>query len=125
VQLARELAEGIVNTVREPLIVLDSDLLVVSASRAFYQYFLVAPEQTVGRKIYDLGNGQWNIPALRELLEEVLPQRQVMENFMVEHEFPDLGRRRIVLNARRIVTALSKTELILLAMTAVEGENLL
>ena len=63
VQLARELAEGIVNTVVEPLIVLDSALQVVSASRAFFQHFKVTPEQTVGRKIYELGNGQWNIPA--------------------------------------------------------------
>lgn len=121
VQLARELAEGIVNTVSEPLIVLGSGLQVVSASRAFYQHFQVAPEQTVGRKIYDLGNGQWNIPALRVLLEDVLPQQQVMEGFVVEHNFPDLGKRRMVLNARRIVTALGNTELILLAIVTVEN----
>jgi len=124
VQLARELAEGIVNTVSEPLIVLDSELQVVSASRAFYQHFQVAPEQTVGRKIYDLGNGQWNIPTLRELLEDILPQRQVMEGFVVEHDFPDLGLRRMVLNARRIVTALGNTEMILLAMVTVEAKAL-
>lgn len=122
VQLARELAEGIVNTVSEPLIVLDSGLQVVSASRAFYQHFQVEPEQTVGRKIYDLGNGQWNIAALRELLEDILPQRQVMEGFVVEHNFPDLGKRRMVLNARRIVTALGNTELILLAIVTVENK---
>ena len=124
VQLARELAEGIVNTVSEPLVVLSSGLQVVSASRAFYQYFQVAPEQTVGRKIYDLGNGQWNIPALRELLEEVLPQRQVMEGFVVEHNFPDLGKQRMLLNARRIVTARGNTELILLAIVTVENKLL-
>ena len=121
VQLARELSEGIVNTVSEPLIVLGSGLQVVSASRAFYQHFQVTPEQTVGRKIYDLGNGQWNIPALRELLEDILPQRQVMEGFVVEHNFPDLGNRHMVLNARRIVTALGNTELILLAIVTVEN----
>jgi two-component system CheB/CheR fusion protein len=124
VQLARELAEGIVNTVSEPLIVLDSDLQVVSASRAFYQHFQVAPEQTVGQKIYDLGNGQWNIPALRKLLTDILPQQQVIEGFVMEHNFPDLGLRRMVLNARRIVTALGNTELILLAMEAVEVKEL-
>lgn len=122
VQLARELAEGIVNTVVEPLIVLDSALQVVSASRAFYQHFQVGPEQTVGRKIYELGNGQWNIPVLRELLENILPQQQVMDGFVVEHNFPGLGKRRMVLNARRIVTALGNTELILLAMVAVEAK---
>ncbi|MFA7400868.1 MAG: CheR family methyltransferase, partial [Sideroxydans sp.] len=72
VQLARELAEGIVNTVSEPLVALDGDLRVVSANRAFYQHFRATPEQTMGSKIYDLGNGQWNIPTLRELLEDIL-----------------------------------------------------
>ena len=117
-QLARELAEGIVNTIVEPLIVLDGGLQVVSASQSFYQHFQVAAEQTVGRKIYDLGNGQWAIPALRELLENILPQNQVMDGYVVEHNFPGLGPRRMVLNARRIVTAAGNTELILLAMVA-------
>ncbi len=124
VQLARDIAEGIVNTVNEPLIVLGSDLQVVSASRAFYQYFQVTPEQTVGLKIYDLGNAQWNIPALRELLEDVLSQEQAMEGFVVEHDFPDLGNRRMVLNAHRIVTGQGNTEFILLAITAVETKEL-
>ena len=120
-QLARELAEGIVDTVVEPLLVLDGGLQVVSASRSFYQHFQVAAEQTVGRKIYELGNGQWDIPALRELLENILPQNQVMDGYVVEHNFPGLGPRRMVLNARRIVTALGNTELILLAMVAIDG----
>jgi two-component system CheB/CheR fusion protein len=121
-QQARVFAEGIVNTVVEPLIVLDKDLQVVSASGAFYQHFKVAAEQTVGRKLYDLGDGQWNIPALRELLEDVLPKQQAMEGFVVEHDFAGLGRRRMLLNARRIMTALGDTELILLAMVSVEKE---
>jgi two-component system CheB/CheR fusion protein len=118
-QLARELAEGIVNTVVEPLLVLDGGLQVISASRSFYEHFQVAAGQTVGRKVYDLGNGQWDIPALRELLEDILPQNQVMDGYVVEHDFPGLGPRRMVLNARRIVTALGNTELILLAMVAI------
>jgi two-component system CheB/CheR fusion protein len=118
-QLARELAEGIVNTVVEPLIVLDGGLQVVSASGSFYQHFGVAPDETVGRKVYDLGNGQWDIPALRELLENILPKNKVMDGYVVEHNFPGLGPRRMVLNARRIVTALGNTELILLAMVAI------
>ena len=115
------LAEGIVNTVSEPLIVLDSALQVVSASRSFYQHFEVKPEDTVGRKIYDLGNGQWNIPTLRQLLEDLLPQKQVLDGYVVEHDFPGLGLRRMVLNARRIVTARGDTEMILLAMVAIEA----
>ena len=122
-QLAQELAEGIVNTVVEPLIVLDGTLQVVSASSSFYQHFQVSAGQTVGRKIYDLGDGQWDIPALRELLENILPQNQVMDGYVVEHNFPGLGPRRMVLNARRIVTALGNTELILLAMVAIEAKG--
>jgi len=122
-QLARELAEGIVNTLVEPLIVLNQDLQVISASRAFLQYFQVTPELTVGRKLYELGNGQWNIPDLRELLENILPQRQAMEGYVVEHDFPVLGKHRMVLNARRIKTELGETELILLAMVSVEKKG--
>ncbi|MBK7764599.1 MAG: hypothetical protein IPI44_00015 [Sulfuritalea sp.] len=91
----------------------------VSAGHSFYQHFHVTPEDTVGRKIYDL-DGQWAIPALRELLENILPQQKVMDGYVVEHDFPGLGPRRMVLNARRIVTALGNTELILLAMVAIE-----
>ncbi|TRZ69170.1 MAG: SAM-dependent methyltransferase, partial [Rhodocyclaceae bacterium] len=120
VQLARELAEGIVNSVVEPLLVLDGGLQVVSASSAFYRHFQVNPADTLGRKIYALGNGQWDIPDLRQLLENILPQNQVMEGYVVVHNFPSLGPRRMVLNARRIVTALGNTELILLAMVAIE-----
>ena len=118
-QLARVLAEGIVNTVSEPLLVLNGDLQVISASQSFYEHFQSTAEQTVGRTIFELGNGQWAIPALRELLENILPQNRVMDGYMVEHNFPDIGPQRMVLNARRIVTALGKTEMILLAMVAV------
>ncbi len=120
-QLARELAEGIVNTVVEPLLVLDGRLQVISASRSFYQHFQVVAGQTVGRKIYELGNGQWDIPALRELLENILPQNQALDGYVVEHNFPGLGPRRMVLNARRMVTAPGKTELILLAIEEIVG----
>ncbi|WP_310386466.1 chemotaxis protein CheB [Roseateles sp.] len=122
-QLARELAEGIVDTVSEPLLVLDAALQVVSASRSFYAHFKVDPADTVGHKVYELGNGQWAIPALRELLENILPQSQVMDGYEVKHDFPGLGPRRMVLNARRIVTADGDTELILLAMVAIEAQS--
>ena len=117
-QLARELAEGIVNSISEPLLVLDGALQVISASHSFYRHFQVKPEETVGHKVYALGSGQWNIPALRQLLEGILPQQQVLDGYVVEHDFPGLGPQRMVLNARRIVTALGNTELILLAMVA-------
>ena len=116
----QQLTEGIVNTVVEPLIVLDQDLKVIRASNAFLRYFMVTMEQTIGYKIYELGNGQWNIPSLRKLLDEILPQRQTIEGFVVDHEFPDLGKRRMELNARRIKSALGDTELILLAMVNIE-----
>jgi two-component system CheB/CheR fusion protein len=114
------LAEGIVNTVVEPLIVLDGSLKVISASRSFYEHFQVKEKETVGRKIYALGNGQWDIPALRQLLEDILPREQVIERYVVTHAFPLLGSRRMVLNARRIVTTAGNTDLILMAMVEIE-----
>jgi two-component system CheB/CheR fusion protein len=113
---ARELAESIVDTVREPLVVLDGDLRVVSASRSFYQRFHVAPEETVGRLFYELGNHQWDIPALRELLETVLPRHRSFDAFAVEHEFPLIGRCTMLVSARCIVGTAGETKLILLAI---------
>ena len=110
------MAEGIVNTVREPLIVLNDTLKVVTASRSFYQSFQVTPEETVGRPIYELGNGQWNIPALRDLLETVLPHNQTFEDYQVEHDFPTIGHRKMLLNARSIIGQTGEPQLILLAM---------
>jgi two-component system CheB/CheR fusion protein len=113
---ARELAAGIVDTVREPLVVVDSGLRVVTASRSFYERFHVGSEDTVGCLLYELGNGQWDIPALRELLEAVLPRHQSFDDFVVEHEFPALGRCRMLVSARRIVNPTGETQLILLAI---------
>ena len=121
VQLARELAEGIVNTVIEPLVVLDDTLPVVSASKSFYKTFKVLAKDMVGHKIYELGNGQWDIPSLRELIENILPHNQVMDDYLVEHNFPGLGPQSMKLNARRIATATGNTELILLAIDFLES----
>ncbi len=118
VQAARALAEGIVDTVREPLLVLDDALCIVSASRAFYRTFQATPKETVGRAIYEVGNRQWDIPGLRELLERVLPLNQTFDDYVVEHDFPTIGYRRMVLNARRIVSQAGATGLILLAIEA-------
>ncbi|MFA7238684.1 MAG: chemotaxis protein CheB [Sulfuricellaceae bacterium] len=120
---ARELAESIVNTVREPLIVLDGALKVISASRSFYENFRVAPQDTVGRQLYELGNRQWDIPKLRELLETILPGNEVIENFEVEHDFPGIGKRKMLLNARRITGKTDGTQLILLAIEEVAGQG--
>ncbi|OGR25991.1 MAG: two-component sensor histidine kinase [Desulfobacterales bacterium RIFOXYA12_FULL_46_15] len=110
------LFEDIVETIREPLLVLDSYLKVISASRSFYGVFKVKPEETVGQLIYDLGNKQWNIPKLRELLETILPQKTSFDNYEVEHDFATIGKRTMLLNARQIKRALGKERIILLAI---------
>ena len=111
-----EFAESVINTVREPLIALDQDLRVVLVSRSFYEFFRVKPEETVGQLIYDLGNKQWNIPKLRELLETILPQKATFDNYEVEHNFATIGRRIMLLNAQHIKRALGKERVILLAI---------
>lgn len=113
---SQEYAESIINTVREPLITLDQDLRVVSVSRSFYEFFKVKPEETVGQLIYDLGNKQWNIPKLRELLETILPQKTTFENYEVVHNFATIGRRVMLLNARQVQQVLGKELIILLAI---------
>ena len=116
VEEARRYAESIINTVREPLIALDQDLRVVSVSRSFYEVFKVKPEETVGQLIYDLGNKQWDIPKLRELLETILPQKTTFDNYEVEHDFATIGRRIMLLNARQIQRVWGKERIILLAI---------
>jgi PAS domain S-box-containing protein len=100
IESAREYAESIVATVREPLLVLDSELHVRTASASFYRTFRVSPAETEGRSIYDLGDRQWNIPALRTLLEEILPQHSSLDDFEVEHDFETIGPRTMMLSAR-------------------------
>jgi len=116
VREAIEYAEALVDTVREPLVVLGGDLRIRSANRSFYQVFKVKPEETLGEFIYDLGNRQWNIPRLRELLEKIIPKNNTFEGFQMERDFPTIGRRIMILNARRIPTEADKTRLILLAI---------
>jgi two-component sensor histidine kinase len=99
---AGTLAQAIVDTVREPLLVLDKDLRVLAASRSFYQAFKVAPSSTQGQLLYALGEGQWDIPELRLLLEKIVPDQGVMEGYEVEHQFPDIGKRTMLLNARKV-----------------------
>jgi PAS domain S-box-containing protein len=111
-----EFAENLINTVREPLIALDKDLRVVKASRSFYEFFKVSSDETIGTLIYDLGNRQWDIPKLRELLETILPEKTTFDNYEVEHDFTTIGKRIMLLNARKIQTGWGKEQIILLAI---------
>jgi signal transduction histidine kinase/CheY-like chemotaxis protein len=108
-------AQDIVDTVREPLLILDTDLRVQSGNRAFYQTFKVSPDETENYLIYELGNGQWDIPALRTLLEDIVPTSSVFNDFELEHDFPALGRRVMLLNARKLQAG-HHGELLVLAM---------
>ncbi len=107
--------ENIINTVREPLLVLDDGLRVIKASRSFYNFFKVIPKNTIGILIYELGNHQWDIPKLRELLEKILPKKTTFDNYEVEHNFSSIGTRIMLLNARQIKRGLGKEKIILLA----------
>jgi two-component system CheB/CheR fusion protein len=116
VTITRDYADAIIRTVRGPLLVLNKDLRIMSANEAFYNAFKVAPNNTEKRLLYDLGNRQWNIPKLRILLEEILPEQNTIEDFVVEHDFKDIGQKTMLLNARTLQQGPDKTSLILLAI---------
>jgi two-component sensor histidine kinase len=111
-----DLAEAIVDAIREPLLVLDPDLRVIAASRSFYRTFAVMPRTTEGQLLFELGDGQWNIPGLRKVLEDIIPKRRTVEAYEVEHEFPSIGRRVMLLNARRVFGEDGTASAILLAI---------
>ena len=115
-ELALAYAENIIATLREPFVVLDKSLRVRSANAAFYRNFHASKAETEGRFVYDLGNGQWNIPQLRTLLAQVLSNSHPVEDFEVEHDFPALGRRNMLLNARRFPPESNDPHLVLLAI---------
>src|SRR5438270_662714 len=115
-------AQNIVDTVREPLLILDTTLRVQSANRAFYQTFQVSPAETEARLIYELGNGQWDIPDLRRLLEDIVPKSSVFNDFELEHTFPIIGRRVMLLNARKLEAG-HHGELLVLAMEDVTARK--
>jgi PAS domain-containing protein len=117
-------AEAVVETIREPLVVLDADLKVVQANEAFYRTFDVRPRETEGRLIFELGNRQWDFPALRELLEQIIPENMQIDGFVVEHDFPRIGSRKMILNARQTVRDHEHTGYILLAFDdRTEGDS--
>jgi two-component system, chemotaxis family, CheB/CheR fusion protein len=116
IQAALSFAQATVDAVREPLLVLDGDLRVRSAGRAFYRHFRVTPEETIGRFVYELGNHQWDIPRLRTMLEDILPNQTAFDDFEVTHDFDGLGQRTMLLNARRLGDHVIRAEWILLAI---------
>jgi two-component system, chemotaxis family, CheB/CheR fusion protein len=121
---AREFAESILDTLREPLLILDGELRVISANPAFYTHFRTTAEQTRGQPLLALGSGQWDIPELRRLLQEIIPNNNSFNDFRVTHPFPSLGRRTMLLNARRIDREDKKQpKLILLAFQDVTGNE--
>ncbi len=111
-----EFSKNVFETIREPLLILNGNLKVISANRSFYKIFRVTPDETIGQFIYDLGNRQWDIPRLRELLEEIIPNNTKFDGFEVEHEFPSIGRKMMVLNARRVYKSWDLEQSILLAI---------
>jgi hypothetical protein len=110
----------VVDVVREPVLILDKSFRVMAANESFYEMFQVEPEDTEKKLVYDLGNGQWNIPALRKLLENILPKNTFFKGFEVAHEFAFIGHKTMILNARRIYKEGQKSEtfppIIMLAM---------
>ena len=121
----RALAQCIVDTVREPVLVLDKGLRVIAASRSFYSAFKVSSQDTQGRLLYALGDGQWDIPRLRVLLEQIIPEHGVMEGYEVEYEFPDLGHRTMCLNARQVFSDGSADTTILLGIEDITERRML
>jgi two-component system CheB/CheR fusion protein len=111
-----DFAEAIVETVREPLVILSQNLEVVKANKTFYETFRTMPEEIEGRLIYSLGNGQWNILKLRELLENILPANATFRDFEVTHDFEHLGRKVMLLNASEIFNPNAQARAILLAI---------
>jgi two-component system CheB/CheR fusion protein len=119
----RIFAEGIIDTVRESLLVLDKDMQVILANRSFFRIFNTSKEETENKSIFKINNRSWDIPALRKLLEEILPENSVFNDFAVEHEFPGIGYKKMLLNARRINQEDAGTERILLAIEDVTDKS--
>jgi two-component system CheB/CheR fusion protein len=120
---AKEYAEGIIQTIRGPLLVLDDKLRVITANKSFYDTFKVETAKTEGELIYELGNNQWDIPKLRTLLEDVLPKNTELNDFKVIHNFPTIGQKKMLLNARRILQGTTSTETILLSIEDVTSHG--
>ena len=120
---ARRFAENIVNTIRESLLVLDSKMRVVTANRSFLDTFRSVPEETEGKILFELGNGQWDIPELRELLREIIDRKKTFKDYLVEHRFPEIGFKRMLLNARMLLDEENQEDRLLLAIEDITDTN--
>jgi two-component system CheB/CheR fusion protein len=116
IQHSLDYVESIIETISEPLIVLDDEIHIISANKSFYKEFSVSKKDTEGKVLYTLGNNQWNIPELRDLISKVITKDQVFEDFVVEHEFPQIGYKKMSLNARKIHQKGIEKEMILLVI---------
>ena len=119
----QDYARNIVDTLHESVLLLDDTLHVVTANASFYHHFEATPQETEGNLIYELGNRQWDIPQLRELLEEIIPQNSIIEQYDIEYDFPDIGRRTMRLNARRLNRPEGEADQILLAIEDVTEQG--
>lgn len=108
--------DSILTSIREPLMMVDAELKVVKANKSFYRTFNISPGDTEGLLIYDVGNGQWNIPRLRELFDVILPEKSTFSDFELEHDFGPIGWKVLHINARRIYRESTKSRMILLAI---------
>jgi two-component system CheB/CheR fusion protein len=122
-ELARDYAEAIVESVREPLILLDSKFCVLKANRSFYKVFHVTKKETEHKLIYELGNGQWNQPKLRNALKNILPQKSFFQDLEIEQEFPLIGKRIVLLNGRKVIQKKHTQPMILLAIEDITEKN--
>ncbi|OYT13344.1 MAG: hypothetical protein B6I19_05615 [Bacteroidetes bacterium 4572_114] len=113
---AQKYAENIISTLREPLLILDADLKVITANESFYKTFNVSQNETLGSFVFELGNHQWDIPALRQLLLKILPDKSEIVDFEVEHLFDNIGQKTILLNSKELIQEDGKKKMILLAM---------
>lgn len=113
----------VVDMIREPFLILDKDLRIISGNDAFYKTFLVTKEETEKKLVYDLGNGQWNSPQLRRLLEDILPKSTFFKDFEIEHEFPLIGKKIMMVNARTLFTKGNDSRLVIMAMEDVSKQR--
>lgn len=119
----QEFAEAVVNTVREPLLVLDKQLAVISSNQSFFRTFKARPQDTIGRHIDELGNGQWNIPKLKDMLGKILADNSTFEDYQIEHHFPRIGKKKMLLNARQLKCDNTAAPWILLAIEDVTEQK--
>ena len=124
-ELGNALTRAIVDTIHEPFLVLDADLRIIVASRSFYEKFKVRKEETQGELLYEIGNGQYDIPALRHFLKNIIPEHAVMREYKIVHDFLNIGKRTMLLSAREVFYENSQRKHLLLTMGDVTGQELL